>query len=70
MLYSSPILFQWVMNFSEYNQVRVRDTNQKPILEKNVYVLYWMQAYRRFESNHALDYAVFLAKKLGKEYRL
>jgi deoxyribodipyrimidine photo-lyase len=66
-LYSSPILFQWVMNFSEYNQVRVRDTNQKPILEKNVYVLYWMQAYRRFESNHALDYAVFLAKKLGKE---
>ena len=55
------------MNFSEYNQVRVRDTNQKPILEKNVYVLYWMQAYRRFESNHALDYAVFLAKKLGKE---
>lgn len=55
------------MNFSSYNQKRVRDTNQKPVLETKKYVLYWIQAYRRFESNHALDYAIFIAKQLNKE---
>lgn len=55
------------LNFSTYNQTRIRETNQKPILENKTYVLYWMQAYRRFESNHALDYAIHLSQNLGKE---
>lgn len=55
------------MNFSKYNQVRVREVNQKPCQEKGEYILYWMQAYRRFESNHALDYAIYLSQKHKKE---
>jgi deoxyribodipyrimidine photo-lyase len=55
------------MNFSNYNQVRVREVNQKPFHEKGEYILYWMQAYRRFESNHALDYAIYLSNKFKKE---
>ena len=50
----------------EYFQNRVREINQKPILEKNEFVLYWMQAFRRLESNHSLDYAVSIAKQLEK----
>ena len=30
------------------------------------YVLYWMQAYRRLERNHALDYALRCAEELGR----
>ncbi|HMV42251.1 MAG TPA: deoxyribodipyrimidine photolyase [Leptospiraceae bacterium] len=52
---------------SSYNQNRNRDTNQKPILENKTYVLYWMQAYRRMHSNHALDYAISISKELQKE---
>lgn len=55
------------MKFSEYNLCRIRELNRKPILENKTYVLYWMQAYRRFTSNHALDYALYLSYKLKKE---
>jgi len=51
----------------ESNKIRVRKLGNAPIREDKQYVLYWMQAYRRLESNHALDYAFHLAKKLGRE---
>lgn len=56
-----------LMNFSEYNQVRIREVNQKNILENGKYVLYWMQAYRRLSSNHSLDYAISISNQLQKE---
>ncbi|WP_411821979.1 deoxyribodipyrimidine photolyase [Leptospira sp. 'Mane'] len=46
---------------------RIRYLNSHKIRENGDYVLYWMQAYRRFASNHSLDHAVELAKKLKKE---
>ncbi len=46
---------------------RVRKLNDQPIREDGSYILYWMQAYRRFSSNHSFDYAVHLAKKFKKE---
>jgi len=45
---------------------RVRACNAQPIRDSGQYVLYWMQLYRRFRSNHALDYALELATQLGK----
>ncbi|MCG9874680.1 MAG: deoxyribodipyrimidine photolyase [Leptospiraceae bacterium] len=50
-----------------FPQSRIRFCNDKPILNNRKYVLYWMQANRRLASNHSLDYAVRLAKELGKE---
>lgn len=48
-----------------YNQVRVRRLNQAPIHRAGDYVLLWMQAARRLESSHALDYAARCARELG-----
>lgn len=45
---------------------RVRKLNGQDIQESREYILYWMQAYRRFDSNHSFDYAVHLAKKYNK----
>ncbi|MCG6150087.1 deoxyribodipyrimidine photolyase [Leptospira levettii] len=49
------------------NSERIRICNDKPIRNNHNYVLYWMQAYRRFDANHAFEYAVKLARELGKE---
>ncbi|MCT8334925.1 deoxyribodipyrimidine photolyase [Leptospira sp. 85282-16] len=46
---------------------RIRNCNQKPFTNHGKYILYWMQAYRRFDSNHAFFYAYSLAKKYNKE---
>ncbi|ABZ94830.1 Deoxyribodipyrimidine photolyase [Leptospira biflexa serovar Patoc strain 'Patoc 1 (Ames)'] len=46
---------------------RIRVCNEKPIQLEKSYVLYWMQAYRRFDANHAFNHAVNLAKELNKE---
>lgn len=51
----------------EVIQERIRLCNEKPIVSTGKYILYWMQAYRRFDSNHAFAYAVSLAKELNKE---
>ncbi|EOQ97576.1 putative deoxyribodipyrimidine photo-lyase [Leptospira wolbachii serovar Codice str. CDC] len=49
------------------NEERIRNCNQKPMFPSGNYILYWMQAYRRFDSNHAFAYAVSLAKEQNKE---
>jgi deoxyribodipyrimidine photo-lyase len=49
-----------------YKQARVRRLNQARANEAGDYVLYWMQAYRRLDHNHALDYALECARTLGK----
>ncbi|MCG6153282.1 deoxyribodipyrimidine photolyase [Leptospira bandrabouensis] len=46
---------------------RIRNCNQNPFANNGKYILYWMQAYRRFDSNHAFFYAYSLAKKHKKE---
>jgi deoxyribodipyrimidine photo-lyase len=55
------------MNPLTYKKHRIHIRNEKPILREKAYILYWMQAYRRFSSNHSLDYAIAIAKELGKE---
>jgi deoxyribodipyrimidine photo-lyase len=49
----------------EIQEERVRQLNQKEIAEGD-YVLYWMQEAQRAEYNHALEYAVQRANKLGQ----
>jgi deoxyribodipyrimidine photo-lyase len=49
-----------------YNQARLRRLNDRPLERRGDYVLYWMQAYRRLERNHALDYALECAAELGR----
>lgn len=49
------------------NSERIRVCNNKPIDAKKPFVLYWMQAYRRFDANHAFFHAVKLAKELKKQ---
>ena len=49
-----------------YNQARLRRLNDRPLREGGEYVLYWIQAYRRLERNHALDYALKCAGELGR----
>ncbi|KPK42889.1 MAG: deoxyribodipyrimidine photolyase [Phycisphaerae bacterium SG8_4] len=44
---------------------RIRALNDKPARDGR-YVLYWMQAAQRVESNHALEYAIRSANDLGK----
>lgn len=44
---------------------RVRDANGKAVREGRRYVLYWAQLYRRLAHNHALDYALEWADRLG-----
>jgi len=40
--------------------------NDRPPNRKSDYVLYWMQAFRRFDRNHALEYAMHLARHFKK----
>ncbi len=49
-----------------YNQARLRRLNAAATRGTGDYVLYWMQIYRRFERNHALEYAARCAAGLGK----
>ncbi|WP_207764114.1 deoxyribodipyrimidine photolyase [Leptospira meyeri] len=49
------------------NQERIRLCNANPIQNHGKYILYWMQAYRRFDSNHSFSFAVHLAKEQKKE---
>jgi deoxyribodipyrimidine photo-lyase len=54
------------MDYITYNQTRLRDLNQKPIQIEGDYVLYWMQAYRRLEYNHSLNYSILESNRLNK----
>jgi len=49
-----------------YNQARLRRLNEARAAPGGEYVLYWMQAARRLERNHALDYALVCARELGR----
>lgn len=51
---------------SEFNDARVRKLNDSPVRSRGRYVLYWMQMFRRLDHNHALDYAIAVAKHLKK----
>jgi deoxyribodipyrimidine photo-lyase len=46
-----------------YNEARVRRLNSARTASGAEYVLYWMQAARRLERNHALDYALASAQR-------
>ncbi len=48
------------------NQARLRRLNGAPVAARGDYVLYWMQAYRRLDRNHALDHALRCAEELGR----
>lgn len=48
------------------SQDRIRLLNEAPLNSSGEYVLYWMQMYRRFAFNHALEYAVERANELRK----
>lgn len=50
----------------EFNDARVRHLNAAPVRPRARYVLYWMQMFRRLDHNHALDYAIAVAKHLKK----
>ena len=49
-----------------FNQARLRRLNEAPTRTRGPYVLYWAQACRRLERNHALDYALACARELDK----
>jgi deoxyribodipyrimidine photo-lyase len=49
-----------------YNEARVRRLNSARTASGAEYVLYWMQAARRLEWNHALDYALASARELAR----
>jgi deoxyribodipyrimidine photo-lyase len=49
-----------------YKQARLRRLNGARTAGDRDYVLYWMQAYRRLERNHALDYALWCAERLER----
>ena len=49
-----------------YTDIRVRHVRSGHGRPGGDYVLYWMQAYRRLESNHALDEALRRADEAGK----
>ena len=49
-----------------YEQARLRRLNERSSRGERDYVLYWMQASRRLERNHALDYALRCAEELGR----
>jgi deoxyribodipyrimidine photo-lyase len=53
------------METKELQEERVRQLNEKEIVEGD-YVLYWMQEAQRAEYNHALEYAVQRANELGQ----
>jgi deoxyribodipyrimidine photo-lyase len=45
---------------------RIRHANARDVNASGRYVLYWMQAFRRLHSNHALDAALRWSRELGK----
>ena len=47
-----------------YRETRLRRLSDAPIKRKGAYVLYWCQAARRLERNHALDYAIACSREL------
>ena len=49
-----------------YNEARLRRANDRPVDPAGDYVLYWMQAARRLDHNHALDHALAEARRLGR----
>lgn len=49
-----------------FNDARVRHTNDRPANRSGRYVLYWCQMFRRLTHNHALDYAIGLARHYKK----
>ena len=49
-----------------FNDARVRHANDRPPNSRGKYVLYWMQMFRRFHANHALDHAIRLAAEWQK----
>jgi deoxyribodipyrimidine photo-lyase len=50
---------------STFNDSRVRHCNDHTTPARGQYVLYWMTMYRRLQHNHALDYALHMARSLG-----
>ncbi len=50
----------------EFNDARVRKLNAEPVRLRGQYVVYWMQMFRRLDHNHALDYAIAVARHLKK----
>jgi deoxyribodipyrimidine photo-lyase len=52
------------MNASGIQGTRIQQLNDRPVVEGR-YVLYWMQQSQRAEFNHALEYAVREAARLG-----
>ncbi len=51
---------------ANFNDARIRKLNAHPPRPSGQYVLYWMQMFRRLTHNHALDYAIHLARHLNK----
>lgn len=49
-----------------FNDARVRKANDCQANRSGRYVMYWMQMYRRLTHNHALDYAVGMARHFKK----
>ena len=49
-----------------YEEARRRRLNDARVASGREYVLYWMQAARRLERNHALDHAVRFARELSR----
>ena len=49
-----------------FNDARIRTANDRSPNSRGDYVLYWMQAYRRLDRNHALDYALHWSRSLKK----
>lgn len=54
------------MSTDSYNAVRLRHVNSAVPNVSGEYVLYWMQMYRRFDANHALNYALACAQHYKK----
>src|SRR5262245_61125947 len=48
------------------NPSRIFPNNNNPVNACGEFVLYWMQIFRRFEYNHALEHAVSIANQLRK----
>jgi deoxyribodipyrimidine photo-lyase len=49
-----------------YRQARLRRVNDARVARDGDFVLYWMQAFRRLDHNHALDYAIACSRELGR----
>jgi deoxyribodipyrimidine photo-lyase len=49
-----------------YKEARLRRLNEAKTNRRGAYVLYWAQAYRRLDHNHALDYALCCAVETRK----